>query len=301
MKKSLRMFFVVTLMLLVTISLVACGGNENERMTNAPFGEKYPEKIKTKYSINANMDALKMYEAGVKNYNEIEFVASRQIGTIITETVIGNLNQSVDSTKIKQDSKLYFETNTITTNNFLKPINLIDQSIYENGKYRVRTAGDKQIAIKDGVATVKTWNGTEDYNSLAEGLKKYPNDPSRVNMYIINENTVISSTKPIYDAKNNIYKFELVLDNSLATRDYLNNMYYNVKAGGVTDPEIAFTKLNLVVEMWDNGLIKSIANDENYDVKGKMGFTVNNKTAFIATTYFTYDKTECNIKNYIKF
>lgn len=300
MKKSMKCFFVSALMLLVTISLVACGGNEIEATTNAPFGVKYPERIKTKFSINASMSALKMYEVGVKNYDEIDFVASRQLGTIITKTPIGKLHQSLDAIKIKDNSKLYLESNTITTAGF-PAINLIDQSIFENGKYRVRTA--KDISVKDDMPIIKAWNSIKSFDSLAQGLKDFPNDPSRINMYTINEGSVVSSTKPVFDAKNNIYKFELVLDNSLATIDHIVNMKHNAEAGGIENPSIAFDSVKVTVEMWSNGLIKSIASDELYKIKGKVPVVgeKTNETALLATTYFTYDTTECNISNYIKF
>lgn len=302
MKKSLKSFFVATLMLLVTITLVACSGSENEGIVSAaPFGTKYPERIKAKYSINANMNALKMYETAVKNYNEIDFVASRQIGTIMTDSIGGKLKQSLDSTKIKQDNKLYLETNTITIkkSGVLPAVNIIDQSIYEDGVYRFRSVDKNNISVKDGTPIIKEWESTKKYNNFENACAdgQSPNNPSRINMYNINDKSLISSTKPIYDAKNKVYKFELVLDNSLATKDYIKNMEYNASKGGVNST-ISFTQLKLSVEVWSDGLIKSISTDETYDVKA-VGLT--NKTAFVATTYFTYDKTECDIKNYIKF
>ena len=50
--------------------------------------------------------------------------------------------------------------------------------------------------------------------------------------------------------------------------------------------------------MWENGLIKTIGCEEAYEVKA-IGTT--NKTNLLATTYFTYDRTEININNYLKF
>ena len=119
-------------------------------------------------------------------------------------------------------------------------------------------------------------------------------------MYIVNSKTLKSATKPVYDAKNKTYKFDIVLNIDTATKDYLNVMVYKTTKGGikVQAKDIKFTKLKIKVEMWENGLIKTIGCEEAYEVKA-IGTT--NKTNLLATTYFTYDRTEININNYLKF
>ena len=296
MKRTLKSFFVSALMVLVCLTLVACANDSDVVPTVTNLGEKYPE-INGAYKINKDMIALKMYEAGVKNFNEVDFVATHQIGNITTKSILGEMTQKLDCLKIKQDNIYYLDSSTFTTKG-TPNIKMSDQSIYENGAYRVRSAEKGDIKVQKGEMTVAKWPETEYFDSLENGLVKYPDDLTRINMYIVNSKTIASATKPVYDAKNKTYKFSLVLNINTATEDYLNVMEYKTKKGGITPKGIKFTKLKLTVVMWDNGLIKSIANEEAYKVNA-LGTT--NKTSTIATTYFTYDRAEININNYLKF
>lgn len=303
MKRTLKSFFVSALMVLVCLTLVACSGDDGLNTEfKAPFGNKYPEQIKNSIKINATMDALQMYEVGVRNFNNLDFVATQQIGNISSKTALGTMNQKLDSLKIKQDNKYYLNSYTYTVSGAPKT-NICDQSIYENGEYRVLSADKDNIKVNNNEVIVSKWpEKPEKFSSLDSGLEKYPNDPTRINMYIINSNTVTSSTKPTYDAKNKTYKFNLTLDTNKATTDYVKNMYYNTKKGGVNAKSINFTKLKLTIEMWDNGLIKSIANEEAYKVDtGMLGSLGVSNTTLLATTYFTYDRAEINISKYAKF
>ena len=136
-----------------------------------------------------------------------------------------------------------------------------DQSIYENGKYRVRSANSKDIKVeKDGTMSVSKWPAVEVFESLGQGFQVYQDDLTKINMFIVNSKTLKTSTKPIYDAKNKTYKFNITLDLETATKDYIKVMEYKTKKGGVTPKGINFTKLRLTVVMWENGLIKSIGN-----------------------------------------
>lgn len=309
MNKTLRHFFVSALMVLVCITLVACGNNAAKVDNNVPLGSKYPNSTGTQ-KLNSTLSALQMYEIGVKNYNKADFAASRQLADITTESMLGTMNQYLDSLKIQQDKKYYLDLYTFTTAGSPN-IKIADQSIYqinkETGKYeyKVRSVDKKNNIVvdkKNKECSVKNWPTPKTFASLKAGLKQFPNDPTRVNMYIVNSNTVKSSTKPEYDAKNKTYTFELVLDVETATVDYLENMKYQTKKGGVSGATITFTRLKLNVVMWDNGLFKTITSDEAYNVTAKvMGIESKNSTELLGTTYFTYDRSEINIDDYIKF
>lgn len=298
MKRTLKSFFVSALLVLICFSFVACANDLDNISTDSSFGGRCPEKVSTKYKINSTMTALQMYEAGVKNFNDANYVAAKQLGNITTKSLLGTMNQKLDSTKIKQNDRNYLDSYTFTVSGSPK-IKICDQSIYENGRYRVRSADQKKISVVGETVTVAQWPTPETFNSLREGLNKYPNDPTRINMYIINKDTVTSSTKPIFDAKNKTYSFDLVLDTTTATVDYLKNMSYNTNKGGIsTKPgDIKFTRLKIKVVMWDNGLIKTIGSDEAYEVKA-LGTT--NKTTLLATTYFSYDTSELDADSYFK-
>ncbi len=297
MKRTLKSFFVSALMVLVCLTLVACGQDiETDVEVTAPFGEKYPENVTAQYKINKSMTALQMYEAGVKNFKAASFVASSQLGNITTNNKLtGDMTQKLDCLKIKEDNRYYLGSSSYTIKGG-PAIKMSDQSIYENGKYRVRSANSKDIKVeKDGTMSVSKWPAVEVFESLGQGLQVYPDDPTKINMFIVNSKTLKTSTKPIYDAKNKTYKFNITLDLETATKDYIRVMEYKTKKGGVTPKGINFTKLRLTIVMWENGLIKSIGNEESYIVNA-LGFE--NRTSLLATTYFTYDRAEVNTGNY---
>ena len=140
------------------------------------------------------------------------------------------MTQKLDCLKIKQDNIYYLDSSTFTTKG-TPNIKMSDQSIYENGAYRVRSAEKGDIKVQKGEMTVAKWPETEYFDSLENGLVKYPDDLTRINMYIVNSKTIASATKPVYDAKNKTYKFSLVLNINTATEDYLNVMEYKTKKG----------------------------------------------------------------------
>lgn len=305
MKKTLKGLFVSALMVLICLSLVACShGGDSELPSlsiKSPFSDEYPKNIANTLKVNGSMDALTMYKVGVRNFNEVQFVASRQIGNIFTKSGIGKtIPQTIDSLKIKDNDRYYLETTSFSTeklpvvNEYIK---IADQSIYENGKYRVRSATSKGMYVKDDNLFVGKWPETENFASLSAGLAKYPNDPTRINMFIVDKSTIVKSTKPEFDAKTKTYKFNFELNIDTATKDYLKNMVYNTKKGGIssaTEKDITFTKLNLSVTMWDNGLIKEIASEEAYEVS----YFGTNKTSLQSITFFTYDNKEVDVNKY---
>jgi len=91
------------------------------------------------------------------------------------------------------------------------------------------------------------------------------------------------------------------LDITTATEDYISTMVYKTNKGSslmnISGKDITFSRLRLTVVMWETGLIKSVANDEAYDIKVFGG----SSTTLLATTYFTYDRAERNINNYLTF
>lgn len=298
MKKILKRLMVSALILASSISLVACVNDPVDTSSN--IGDKLPNNISPKYSINKNMTALEMYEVGVKNYNDMEYVASVQKGNIVSSAVGMKVHQTLNSTKIKQNGKYYLDTYTITQSGIVS-VDIVDQSIFEDGKYRVRSAEKIDKKEVDGVkvANVTKWSDTQNFDSLQAGLDEYPNDPTRLSMYIVNNSTVTSQTKPVYDVKTNQYTFSLTLDCDKATVDYIENMYYNIKKNSATkNGIITFTSLKLNVTMWDNGLIKSITTNESYELAKAIG---NPKTTNVYTTYVTYNPKELKINDYIKF
>ena len=210
MKRTLKSFFVSTLMVLVCLTLVACVKDvDTDAVPEVPFGDKYPEKVNATYKITSSMAALQMYEVGVKNFNVANFVATQQLGNITTKSMLGEMTQKLDCLRIKQDNIYYLDSNTFTTKG-TPNIKMCDQSIYKDGKYKVRSANKGDIKVKNGEISISKWQDVKTFASLTDGLNVYPDDLTRINMYIVSSKTLKSATKPVYDAKNKTYKFDIL-------------------------------------------------------------------------------------------
>ena len=289
MKNSIKKMLLGAIMAVTAVSLVACTGTINE--IENPIGDDAPDGVNAKYSINKNMSALQMYEAGLANYDDLSYVSTINLSNIASKAFSMNVVQTLSSTKIKENGNYYLDCETFTTSG-IKKVHFVDQSKYIDGIYTIRTG--KEFTVTDGVGAVDAWNATETINNLSDALAKYPNDPTRMNMYIVNEGTIVSSTTPVQDAKTGQYSYSMVLDNNTATVDYVKNMEYNTSNDDLTaGAVITFTGLKLDVVMWGNGLIKSIGIDESYDLNA--GF-INSKTNNMGMTYYNYDENMQNMK-----
>lgn len=283
MNNTIKKMLLGAVMAVTAMSLVAC--TDVITNTDVPIIGDLPDGITAKYSINKNMSAIEMYEAGLANYDDLSYVSTLNVSTIASKAFGMNVTQSLSSTKIKENGNYYLDCETFTTSG-IKKVHFVDQSKYINGMYTIRS-GDK-FKVTDVIGTVEEWKPTEIYSGLDAALAKYPNDPTRMNMYIVNSGTIVSSTTPIQDAKTGQYSYSMILDNDTATVDYVKNMEYNTSNDSLTaGAKIKFTGLKLEVVMWGNGLIKSIGIDESYDLEA--GF-ISSKTNNMGMTYYNYDK-----------
>ena len=294
MKNKIKKMLVSAILAVSTVSLVAC--TNVIVSTDSELGSRLPKGLSITQSINKNMSALEMYQAGVENYNAIEYVGSQHKAQILSKALAFEIVQSLNSVKIKDNGSYYLDSETFTLDG-IKKVHFVDQATYTDGKFTVRS-GNK-FKVTDGIGKVVKWNPVETYDSLATALDKYPNDPTRMNMYIVNSDTVLNATSPIFDAKTDQYSFSLTLDPKTATVDYLKNMEYNTSNDPLTaGTPITFTGLRLDVVMWENGLVKSISVDEGYTMK-VLGSTTS--TSNIGTNYFTYDKNELRLSDQDQF
>ncbi len=293
MKKSIKSLLLGAVVAVTTVSLVACAVIPPDM--NSELGLKLPKGINPTHSINSSMSALEMYEAGLANYNDVEYVGSHQKGQITSKTIGLNTVQSLSSYKIQDNGSYFLDSETYTVSGLVK-VHFVDQLRFGNGECKVRSANE--FAVEDSVGSVLGWNAVESYPDIATAVKKYPNDPTRMNMFIVNESTVNSSTAPVFDAKTGQYTFTMDLNVATATTDYVKNMEYNMSNNSMTaGAEITFTDLSLEVVMWENGLIKSVSSDESYELP-VMGTT---KTNLKAKMYFTYDSKELTLDSRAKF
>lgn len=279
------------------VALTSCTREDVDAMSTV-IGEKLPSSINTKTKLNSTMSAQKMFEIGVENFNNIDFAASYQTGTVETKAVGLETTQSVLSKRVKDGEKVYLDSYTFSTEGLVEIKAMYEIASDANGNRR--READK-IKIENGELNAKKWKATNYYDTYAELMKAMPNDPKRVSMVNVNSDTVKEMTKPEYDRKTGQYNFEITLIPDKATTDYVDLMKFMVANNGVKNATINFTEITLEVVMWDNGLIRSIVSRESYDLTGNMVINIKGSSNSVMRTYFSYDQNELSYSSVCNF
>lgn len=300
MKLRKRIITITSIFLAIVlgVALTSCT-RENVEAMSTVIGEKLPSSVNTKTKLTSNMSAQKMFEIGVENFNNIDFVASYQTGTVETKAVGLETTQSIMSRRVKDGANAYLDNYTFSTEGLVEIKAMYE--IASDAKGNRRREADK-IEVKNGELNAKKWKETSWYDTYDELLKAMPNDPKRVSMVNVNSDTVKDMTKPEYDRKTGQYRFEITLIPDKATTDYVDLMKFMVANNGVKNATISFTEISLEVTMWDNGLIRSIVSRESYDLTGKMSIlNIKGSSNSVMRTYFSYDEKEMSYSSVCKF
>lgn len=287
----------IFLAMVLGVALTSCTREDVDAMSTV-IGEKLPSSINTKTKLNSSMSAQKMFEIGVENFNNIDFAASYQTGTVETKAVGLETTQSVLSKRVKDGEKVYLDSYTFSTEGLVEIKAMYEIASDANGNRR--READK-IKIENGELNAKKWKATNYYDTYAELMKAMPNDPKRVSMVNVNSDTVKEMTKPEYDRKTGQYNFEITLIPNKATTDYVDLMKFMVANNGVKNATINFTEITLEVVMWDNGLIRSIVSRESYDLTGNMVINIKGSSNSVMRTYFSYDQNELSYSSVCNF
>lgn len=287
----------IFLAMVLGVALTSCTREDVDAMSTV-IGEKLPSSINTKTKLNSTMTAQKMFEIGVENFNNIDFAASYQTGTVETKAVGLETTQSILSKRVKDGEKVYLDSYTFSTEGLVEIKAMYEIASDANGNRR--READK-IKIENGELNAKKWKPTNYYDTYAELIKAMPNDPKRVSMVNVNSDTVKEMTKPEYDRKTGQYNFEITLIPDKATTDYVDLMKFMVANNGVKNATINFTEITLEVVMWDNGLIRSIVSRESYDLTGNMVINIKGSSNSVMRTYFSYDQNELSYSSVCNF
>lgn len=298
MKKCLIALSTIALTIIMAVLLVACS-HDNINTISTVIGDKRPN-VSVKNKINDNMTALEMYEAGIKNYAEAAYVGGLQTGTVAVKAAGLDTLQGLLCKRVKDSEFGATITNYAWTTSGMVDIKFMDEAIADNNGFRKRSA-DK-IGVVDKELVAKKWKPTEKFDSFDDLLIANPNNPYLANMFTVNSDTFESATAPIYDRKTKQYSFTITLKPIEGTVSYVAMVKKTLEAQGFSNPEVVFTSLSLDVVMWDNGLIRSIASSEEYDLKGKMSIlNIKGSSTQNSFTYYTYDKTEMPFKSVATF
>ena len=304
MKKLYMAFVVMCIAAISAVTLMGCTPGDVPD-GDGDFGSKVPVGIQVNNSISANMSAFEMYNAGLANYYDQNYVAISQSGIVksLEAPSIAKSELYLTSNKIKSGTTNFFEIHTASIK-CLVNIGLMEEMVVENGAYRRRAAMSAK-KNDDYSLTANNWKDAENFNSVALAKRDggYYNDPTKMNMLNISSDDVISSSVPEYDAKTGQYTFTMSFNCSTVAEDYIPVMEGNMKSQGVTPNDLKFTELSFEVVMWDNGLIRSISSSETYYMMAKLP-VVGTKYMKMNNAFnnnYSYNPTEMDINSKIQF
>lgn len=303
MKKSTKFIIVATVAILLIFSITAC--NVNIQNTDI-IGETLPSNIEVTYSINENMSAWEMFEAGVKNYYDQNYTAMLTIGEAKAgdeDSPLANMN--IESVKIVQDGNVYSKNTVIVTDS---PVLVIVRGFAESA-VEVAIIDDtvtrreaKSFGETDDIYGVKEW-GDKITMSYAEYFPGYTlDDPKKLFTFKHAAETVDPSvtTEPVDEG--DYYTFTIGFDLVTSLGDYgdviIENALSEDKREGAG---VELTKHYYKVTMWKNGLIRSYENCDQYTIIAPSDMFVNNQqTTNNTTVYFSYNEKEMIFDNYTK-
>ncbi len=301
MKKSTKFIIVATVAVLLIFSITAC--NVNIQNTDI-IGETLPADIEVTYSINENMSAWEMFEAGVKNYYDQKYTAMLTIGEAKAgdeESPLAKMN--IESVKIVQNGNIYSKNTVIVTDS---PVLVIVRGFAESAT-EVAVINDtvtrreaKSFGETDGIYGVKEWDEkiTMSYADYYTGYTL--DDPKKLFTFNHTAETVDASVTTAPVDEGDYYTFTIGFDLVASVGDYgkviIENALSENKREGAG---VELTKHYYKVTMWKNGLIRSYENCDQYTIIAPSDAFVNNQqTTNNTTVYFSYNEKEMVFDEY---
>ena len=330
MKRIAMIAIAAALAVVMAFSFVACGGGAINLSSTVANGA--PDLKPTK-EINANMSAIEMLTAAVDNYYGADFALARTTGSLTTEVMSMKLTQFVKSITIRDgasdaDNKLYYQNQSGTVKDGGLLGNAINIRIWEETDYvksgdsvnmYFRSANSDALTAQkltdaEGVITDTwfEWNGgaadftaTKSYNSLDTYIEERASDPTKIWMYDINENTILSdktvapksTTEKLSDGSEiEYYTFSVsgnVDKNSpgYSVEEYEEQMLYMLNSQGQNPSEFYFTEITLEVQVWPNGFFRQVKVTESYYM-GLMNDMVSSVVTLTSTKSFFFDEND---------
>ena len=303
MKKFCKIIFVATLTVLLIFSIAACNVNVE---TPDIIGATLPKDIEVTYSINENMSAWEMFEAGVKNYFDQKYTAMLTVGEAKAgdeDSPLANMN--IQSIKIVQDGNIYSKNTVVVTES---PVLVIVRGFAESA-VEVAIIDDtvtrreaKSFGEVDGVYGVKEW-GDKITMSYSEYFPGYTlDDPKKLFTFNHTAETVDNeiTTQPVDEG--DYYTFTIGFNLTTSLGDYGDVIVENALSEDKREGAgVELTKHYYKVTMWKNGLIRSYENCDQYTIIAPSDMFVNNQqTTNTTTVYFSYNENEMIFDNYIK-
>ena len=268
-----------------------------------------------------------MLAAAIENYYGADFAIARTTGSLTTKVMNGaiTLTQFVKSVTIREgasdaDNKLFYQNLSGTAGGSLP----IEIKIYEETDYvksgdsvnmYFRSANTDSLKLeskKNAQGHIDEawfeWKGgeadftaTKSYNSLATYIEERASDPTRIWMYDINENTILSdktvAPKLETDPDTGAQYYTLSVSGNVdktsdnySVAEYEEQMMYMLQSQGQNPSDFYFTEIKLDVQVWPNGFLRQVKVTESYYME-LMGF-VSSVVTLTSTKAFFFDEND---------
>ncbi|MEG1646166.1 MAG: hypothetical protein RR374_02260 [Clostridia bacterium] len=339
MKKLLKLLGVVMVVCCLSLTFVGCGSEYvapdnvigqyvlNESLIN--------DKVVAIADCANPTDAKSVFLQSLANYYTTNYVVQYTSGMVDTRIAGGaiKVHQAVSSRKVRQNKDgalTIYQDNYSYTKDASVPIaiKIMEESVIGQNDvtiYREATKKNINFDEKLGYLTVKEWKPNKTFNKYEDYAAISANDPRMFLMYnyeAIKSATFVENVMPegtVSYTKDDFKTIKVSLDlergpTSAITFDvngvkilgsefdkgYVDVMKDMLRKNGFDDAIIDFIKLDFTVEVWNNGLIKKMSNDEAYIMKIALtsAIKLNGEVGLISDVYYSYDPSnEADIRN----
>lgn len=308
MKKCFKITAIICVVIVSLVLLVGCGPKSG---LISEIGKTAPTATPTT-AVNADMSGVDMLMAAVDNYYGADFVASVLSGNVDTTVAGVKVVQAVLGRKIREgkfaedyadDQANYF----IDNRSYSFAAKLYEETLIKPGDIKYRNVSNPSRSIlqnkKDmydiSVNDKVKWNDIEEYGDAMDNyIDSKSSDPRKIWAYLINEDTIASADKPVYNAETKQYSFKVVMDIALSTEEYKDVMVYQLENNaGMSVSGLEFTQLEFNVVVWESGFLARLEITESYNMKlSAAGLKLNSEITLNSTQYFSYNPNEAGYK-----
>lgn len=252
-RKKTSMIYITALIIIQTLALSACFGCGGVTQVTPPENTSNAKVIKPEGKTVADYTSDPNFNLYVANsvLSEAGSFSSVSKGTTVSTKIGLSITQDIYATRVVKGETVYKQS---LSYGFVKTG---DERIAHGNTYLYRSATEV-----NSVSDAKWSDETPGSLTKDEFFNRYGYRGNALTGYILNDETIISSTFDGYDENTGLYSFTYVLDNQKATAWLLYEMRTN---SGSTNFAV-FEKAVIHVTMDENWLIHSLSTDCAYNV-----------------------------------
>lgn len=254
-KKRAAIFCIVILILIGTATFITCSslkgptGGSVTPPENSDDGKivKPEDKTVADYLDNPNLN-LYIANSVLADAGSFRSVSS---GSTVSMKIDLSITQEIYAMRIVKGDTVYKQSSSYGL------VKMGDERVVHGNTYLYRSATELK-SVKD----MKWSDDTPNSLTRDQFLNRYGYRGNGLTGYILNDETITSSTYDGFDENNGLYSFTYVLDNDKATARMLYEMRTNSGASNFA----TFEKAVIHVTMDENWVVRTISTDCAYNV-----------------------------------